>query len=719
MSASSLHSRPLPASSQDAFEQAVRQHDDLLARHRLVIWVGGEPTFTDRGSESSEWLNEALGVHKEERAHGILAGLQAEFPNSLVLRTVGRQYPGEDTARWSLGLYGRRDGQSIWNGPPDPLLLGHPCRNSGFKTFWKLLAQRLNQRGWQASRFRCAGSMHRRIVFCRGDVTPPDLNDARLQRPSVHDCPIPPQGLRDDWAEQGCYLVALGYRLQQSGTEQFPAPCLELPAFPDVDGFLDFLAVVASAAQEANLESLMLIGYPPPVDASVIWTTLTPDPAVVEINMAPAPDATTFLRWNRRLFVLTERVGLSPYRLHYNGQIADSGGGGQVTLGGPQPSSSPFLVHPRLLPGLVRYLNRHPALSYFFAFDFLGSSSQAPRPDEHTPEMFEELKLSLDLLERQATPSPEMLWQSLAPFLADLSGNSHRSELNIEKLWNPYLPGRGCLGLVEFRALRMASTPEKAAALAVLLRTICASLVIREHPCEDMVYWGRDLHERFALPFYLKQDLQQVLDDLAGAGLGLASPIIDVLLDDQYFYLGEIEWEGCTLIVKRALEFWPLVGDSASQEHGGSRLVDASTARLEVQIRPHSGLEQDVHRWLLSTRGYHIPLRLERDAQGPLGIVGLRYRRFKPWCGLHPLLEAQSPVSLVLTDSRQAATALGVTWHEWKPQGGGYDGLPSDFDEARQRCAERFVVESLGEPVNVVPPPEHALNPYCLDLRWL
>jgi uncharacterized protein (DUF2126 family) len=484
---------------------------------------------------------------------------------------------------------------------------------------------------------------------------------------------------------------------------------------------VEFLTEVGQAAKEAALDGLMLGGYPPPVDASVIWTTLTPDPAVVEINMAPAPDATTFLRWNRRLFALAERAGLSPYRLHYNGQIADSGGGGQVTLGGPQPAASPFLVYPHLLPRLVRYLNRYPALSYFFAFDFLGSSSQAPRPDEHTPEMFEELRLSLKLLEQHPEPSPEMLWQSLAPFLADLSGNSHRSELNIEKLWNPHLPGRGCLGLVEFRALRMASTPEKAAAVAVLLRAICALLVTRERPTEDLVRWGRDLHERFALPFYMKQDLRQVLDDLATAGLGLAPPLVDALLDDGYYLLGGTEWEGCSLTVNRALEFWPLVGDSASQEHGGSRLVDSSTARLEIQLRPRPGADQDLHRWRLTAAGYRLPLRVEQDAQGPLGILGLRYRRFKPWCGLHPLLEAQSPVSLVLSHPQLApATALRVTWHEWKPQGGGYDGLPADFNEARRRCAERFVVETITEfPTDALPPPDQACNPYCLDLRWL
>ena len=202
------------------------------------------------------------------------------------------------------------------------------------------------------------------------------------------------------------------------------------------------------------------------------WLTLTPDPAVLEINEAPAASISGFLDMNRRLFDVVQSSGLAPYRLNYNGDIAESGGGGQFTLGGPSVEHSPFFVAPQLLSRLIVYLNHHPSLSYWFAPVYVGSYSQSPRTDENVRETFSELQVALQHLAATAAPTPEFIWRSLSPFLVDTSGNAHRSEINIEKLWNPYLPGRGCLGLVEFRAFRMAMDAESAAAIAAMLRAL-------------------------------------------------------------------------------------------------------------------------------------------------------------------------------------------------------------------------------------------------------
>jgi uncharacterized protein (DUF2126 family) len=484
--------------------------------------------------------------------------------------------------------------------------------------------------------------------------------------------------------------------------------------------FLSLLEAVGAAANAVGLPGLILTGFPPPVDATVAWTTLTPDPAVVEVNMAPTPDAAGFLQAARIGYAAAAVAELSPYRLHYNGQVTDSGGGGQLTLGGPTPDSSPFLVYPRLLPALIGYFNRHPALSFYFAGDFVGNSSQAPRPDERTADIVEELALALALLDRQRNPTPELLWQSLSPFLADPAGNPHRSEINIEKLWNPYLPGRGQLGLVEFRAFRMPATPERLAALAALLRAIAALLILKP-ATPALVHWGRELHDRFALPFYLRADLWEVLDELAGAGLGLGQPLVQELLDDSHHTLGEVEFGDGRLYIRRALEFWPLLGDAVSQEQGHSRLVDASTTRLELSLRARPDARPAaLADWRLTANGYRLPLRREDEMDGETWLCGLRYRRFKPWTGLHPNLATQGPIELVLGDPRQPE-ALRITLHEWKPQGGGYDGLPADLDEAAARRTERFVVERINAALAPSPlePPPGALTPYCFDLRWL
>lgn len=702
----------------ETFEQAIARHDALLEQQGLDIWVGGEPTFTDPLLLAPEWLSQALGTDKENRARKMLVDL-AHALGGLSLRTLGRQYPGEKQPRWSLGLYGRRDGRFCWAGPPDPLLSAQPARKyplAAVEAFWTGLTQRLQALGWTVAPYRCGRDPSLRLLFrCDGQPLPADpCRDPRLERVSLHAQPIPPAGLRDDLAEEGCFLVAIGAceALMQ------PVPVLELPAFPGVDLLEQFLGEAGPAALEAGLESLVLMGFPPPPDTAVSWTTLTPDPAVVEVNMAPAATVTDFLAVNRTIFNAAARHGLSPLRFLYNGQITDSGGGGQLTLGGPSPAQSPFLLEPRLLPALIRYVIRHPALSYYFASDFVGGSSQSPRPDEIARTAFAELGLALELLSRQEQPAPVLLWSSLAPFLCDPAGNTHRSGLNIEKLWNPYLPGRGCLGLVEFRALRMAATPERSAALAALLRAIASRLVLKGEPA-GLKDWGDELHDRFALPYFLERDLREVLAELAAAGLGLGPAIVEQLLDDSYRSLGDVEFQGCRLGLRRALEFWPLVGDAASQEGGTSRLMDASTNRIEVTLRSCAGAAEPLEHWQLQVDGYRVPLRLETDDEGPVRVTGLRYRNFVPTIGLHPGLAAHGPVALILWRADRT-TALRVTLHDWEPHRKPYDGLPVDAAEARRRREERLVTELLDSPVDAAAtPPTKASTPYCLDLRWL
>ncbi len=452
---------------------------------------------------------------------------------------------------------------------------------------------------------------------------------------------------------------------------------------------------------------------PPPVQPETAWLTVTPDPGVVEVNMAPARGLSEFLTMSQQVYGAAADVGLSTVRYHYNGEATDSGGGGQLTFGGPTPETSPFFRHAAMLPGLVRYLQLHPSLSFLFASECVGSASQGPRPDEGVPERFDELLVTLDHLDRAASSGPglhderarERLWQALAPLLVDGSGNSHRAEVNVEKLWNPHFPERGRLGLVELRAHRMQPTAQGQVAVAALYRAVLARVVVAPYRA-PLRRWGVVLHDRLGLPRLLREDLRAVLADLADHGLGLGPALTASLLAPDEPLL-ELRRGGASLRLTSALEFWPLVGDVASQERSGARVVDSSARRLQVELVGGTP-------GALFAGGVRVPF----TTAGPdEHLAGLRFRAFVPSPGFLPELPAHDPLELRW---EHAAGTTTIALHQWRPDGGGYDGLPSDAADARGRRRSRLLVRDVsGDPgvayAQLEPlPSDHLLT---LDLR--
>jgi len=691
-----------------SFESAVRRHDERIAELGTPVWVGSEPTFTDREAQTPAWLRSALGDDKERRAQALLRTLSRLMPGGLVLRSVGRLYPGEKLPRWNLGLLRRREGPPLWAGPPDPLLVTTVAATSPLE-----LSEFANA---LSEAFRSAPQVCECIETTDAEGKPVWKVSARVGEA--------PASLLD---------FRIHFYKSEFGPEAGHVDCaaIELPVIGNVGLFLSVLSCIERAALACGLPSLVFAGATPPVDETLELTTVTPDPAVIEINTAPSRDCAEFLRRSQQVYAAAAAQQLSPYRLYFNGQVADSGGAGQITFGGPTPERSPFITNLQLLPRLVRFLNRHPALSYRFAHDFVGGSGQSVRPDERGTDALDDLVLALALLERETEMTPELLWKSLASFLCDAVGNSHRAEINIEKLWNPYLPGRGCLGLVEFRSLRMQHTPHRATAIACLFRAVIAMLAARPYDL-PLIDWGRSLHDRFALPFYLRADLDAVLAELDEAELGLEQPIQDVLRQDTFRFLGKVEFPFGTLELWRGLEFWPLVGDAASPEQSGSsRMIDASTTRIEIRWLPPSrepadnGAPGSWLDWDLYVDETCLPLRHERDSRGELKLFGVRYGSFVPASGLHPTLEVQAPLTLTLRHVDHD-TRYVIQLHEWQPDGEAYPGLPADLDEARERRSARVTVVAKDRP-GQVPAQESStdnrrarlgLTDYCLDRRY-
>lgn len=449
---------------------------------------------------------------------------------------------------------------------------------------------------------------------------------------------------------------------------------------------------LGSRGRRASSAQMDLTSDTPAPSPDQAWLTVTPDPAVVEVNMAPAHDLTTFASWAETVYGAARAAGLSPMRFRYNGEATDSGGGGQITLGGPTPKRSPFFVYPQLLPGLVRYTNRHPALSYYFASTCCGSASQSPRADEGVRERFDELPVALDYLAaRGDKATPRELWSMLSPLLVDASGCAHRAELNIEKLWNPWFEGRGQLGLVELRALRMPATPTRLVAIAALFRAVAARLA--KFPFhEPLIDWGADLHDSASLPWHLKRDLQAVLADLEAHGFGLGPLLCEALMEEPEPTV-VLEQDVAELEVRSAISFWPLLGDAALQATHGARIVDSSIARVQLLVKVPHGRPFGQ----LGANGHAIPLQpvthcpVDPHPSFDYALGSVVYRSFVPQYGLHPEIPAHDPWTLEWV---RGDNCTQITLHAWHPGGGYYDGLPRGAAEAHARRAARVLISS-------------------------
>ncbi|MCU0673866.1 MAG: transglutaminase family protein [Myxococcota bacterium] len=834
---------PVTSGFDAELRRAIAAHDARVREAGLELWLGAEPTFTDPTSSDSEWIGAAVGGTKEARAIALWVALhertapsarraterprtpdaragasgdaridtstdarasEPPLPNGrrqLALRTLGRQYPGEDAPRFSLGLYALRDGTPLCPATfEDPAFVaGSALHSPRARELRDALALALG-----GAAFDIDGALPHRLVVGT------DPRDARCLRAPLEGRAIPESGLVDELAMEGFVLVCVGVE----DTPRGPCTVLELPGFAsargsatkpsnatsthsttttnatkalegfgsDVDAFLRFLATLAEACRTSGTRALILRGFPPPVDARVRFATLTPDPGVVEVNMAPCTELSDFAAQVHAIHEAAHDVGLAAERRHFNGELSDSGGGGHLTFGGPSTGASPFFRFPTLLPKLVAYLNQHPSLSYYFGGHAAGSASQSPRADESARELFGELQLTLARLVRAATtasatptapsatptapsatptapsatptapsatpaapsatpttPSatpttptptsstapiaptpgvdPSLLWSSLAPFLADRFGNSHRSEINVEKLFNPWLPGRGKLGVIELRAFRQAPTSAHAIARAALFRAILARLATSDFPI-TLCDFGAELHDRYALPFFLENDLREVLGDLERAGFALPSVLAQELFRDPHRVLGEVELGDpnapVTLTVRRAIEHWPLVGD-LSEQAGTTRLVDPSTTRLEVRV---TGPSERVGRVIVGVRdgdsAVRAPTTFVDDGARSTVVVGVRFRAFVPTLGLHPSLPARDPLELVVSvGERSYALAL----HAWIPGGGVYPGLPETDEEATRRRLRRFVVEARKAPT-WTRAPSGATTRHTIDARW-
>jgi uncharacterized protein (DUF2126 family) len=481
-----------------------------------------------------------------------------------------------------------------------------------------------------------------------------------------------------------------------------------LPPIPELEDFLELCAAIEDTAAELD-QRVRLEGYPPPRDGRLRSCRVAPDPGVLEVNL---PVSESFREYLALMETVTEAAnwsGLCTEKYQLDGREVGSGGGNHLTLGGPSTVESPFLRRPELLAGLLRYLQNHPALSFLFAGLFVGPTSQAPRFDEARYESIYELELALAQIPREGDPSfPWTVDRLLRHLLCDVAGNTHRTELCIDKLYSPDgVAGR--LGIVELRAFEMPPHERMAAVQMLLARALTARL-LREPYRNPLCRWGEELHDRFMLPYFLWRDLEDVAADHARCGVPLEASWFRPFLDHRCPVIGSVQLEEVSLELRTALEPWQTLGD----EPAGpvvARYVDSSLERLQLRV---AGITEGRH--LVIVNGVELPLRPTGTLAERVG--GVRFRAWQPPHCLHPLIPVHHPLRFEVIDTWGKRSLGGCSYHVSHPGGRGYEHPPLTAFEAAARRAQRFTLAGHTpwpvEPRREAPHPEH---PFTLDLR--
>ena len=452
-----------------------------------------------------------------------------------------------------------------------------------------------------------------------------------------------------------------------------------LPPVRSAAAWVELVAAVAAAAN-AHGTRIVLEGYEPPKDARLQSFRLTPDPGVLEVNIHPSRTFEELVHRTETLYEAARECRLAAEKFMVDGRHTGTGGGNHVTLGGATPATSPFLRRPELLSSLITYWQHHPALSYVFSGLFVGPTSQAPRADEARVETVYELEMALSRMPSGEEDRPWMVDRLLRNLLIDLTGNTHRAEICIDKLYSPAGP-TGRLGIVELRAFEMPPHARMAVAQALLVRALVARFADApyRHP---LVRWGTELHDRFMLPHYLEADLDGVIADLNAHGMRYERLWLDAFLEFRFPVLGVRRIDEVEIELRAGIEPWHVLGEEATAG-GMARYVDSSVERMQVRV---TGLTAGRH--IVTCNGRALPLR----ATGTHGesVVGVRYRAWQPPFALHPDLPVDVPLVFDLVDTWSGRSLGGCAYHVSDPGGRSYEDVPVNANVAEARRLARF-----------------------------
>jgi len=454
---------------------------------------------------------------------------------------------------------------------------------------------------------------------------------------------------------------------------------LFLPPVDTAEDFLDLVASIEATAKELKVP-VILEGYEPPRDNRLEVLKVTPDPGVIEVNVHPAKNWKELTENTFKLYEEAKKARLGTEKFMLDGKHTGTGGGNHVTLGGVTPADSPLLRDPRLLRSLLTFWQHHPGLSYLFSGAFIGPTSQAPRVDEARLENLYELEIAFSQIpEGKEVPFwlTDRLFRHL---LTDITGNTHRAEFCIDKLYSPD-SSSGRLGILELRAFDMPPHAQMSLMQMLLVRTLVSWFWKKPYK-HDLVRWGTELHDKFLLEHYVKEDIKDIVGQLNDAGYPFKLDWFDPFFEFRFPLYGMVEINSIQLELRMAIEPWNVLGEEMSGR-GTARYVDSSLER--VQIKVNNFTEE---RYTLTCNGVKIDL----NSTGTKGeyVAGVRFKAWEPWSALHPTIGVDTPLVFDIVDDWNKKSIGGCTYFVAHPGGRSYDTYPVNSYEAESRRINRF-----------------------------